>query len=57
MDEKTNSTALALLLLAKMIAKAGNVKLSKDDKMAFAQIAHIAGNNLPAFAELLEGIK
>ena len=57
MDEKTNSTALALLLLAKMIAKSGNVKLSKDDKMAFAQIAHIAGNNLPAFNELLEGIK
>lgn len=57
MDEKTNSTALALLLLAKMIAKSGNVKLSKNDKMAFGQIAHIAGNNLPAFAELLEGIK
>lgn len=57
MDEKTNSTALALLLLAKMIAKSGNVKLSKNDKMAFAQIANIAGNTLPVFAELLEGIK
>lgn len=52
-EEKTNATALAILLLAKMIAKAGKVKLTKDEKFAFAQIAHTAGSNLPAFSSLI----
>lgn len=54
MDNKeNNSTALAILLLAKMVAKAGKVKLTKSDKFAFAQIANSAGWNLPAFNVLL----
>lgn len=51
--EKDNTTALAILLLAKMIAKAHKVKLTKQDRFAFAQIASSAGYNLPAFADLI----
>lgn len=53
MEKQTNATALAILLLTKMVAKAGKVKLTKSDKFAFAQIASIAGNNLPAFGDLI----
>lgn len=53
MEKQTNVTALAILLLAKMVAKAGKVKLTKSDKFAFAQIANNAGNNLPAFGDLI----
>jgi len=54
MDSKENSsTAMAILLLAKMVAKAGKVKLTKSDRFAFAQIAASAGWNLPAFIDLL----
>lgn len=50
----TNATALAILLLAKMIAKSNNIKLTKDEKLAFVQIASNAGSNLQAFARMLD---
>lgn len=53
-ENKTNATALAILLLAKVFAKANKVSLTKDEKFAFAQIAASAGNNLPVFARMIE---
>ena len=53
-EEKTNATALAILLLAKVIAKANKVTLTRPEKFAFAQIAASAGNNLPVFAKMIE---
>jgi len=52
--KKTNvdTTALALLLLAKVIARSSKVKLTKKEKYAFAQIASMTGNILPAFGEM-----
>jgi len=55
MEKEVNTTALAILLLAKMIAKAHKVKLTKSDKLAFSQIASSAGNNLPSFGDLING--
>lgn len=57
MEKETNTTALAILLLAKMIAKSGKIKLTKSERFAFSQIAHSAGNNLPAFGDLITGIE
>lgn len=57
MEKETNTTALAILLLAKMVAKSGKVKLTKSEKFAFSQIASIAGINLPAFSDLITGIE
>lgn len=54
MEKGTNSTALAILLLAKMIAKTGKVKLTKNEKFAFAQIASSAGALLPVFSKMIE---
>lgn len=57
MEKETNTTALAILLLAKMVAKSGKVKLTKSEKFAFSQIAHSAGNNIPAFSDLITRIE
>ena len=57
MERETNTTALAILLLAKMIVKSGKVKLTKSERFAFSQIAHSAGSNLPAFQDLISGVE
>lgn len=57
MEKETNATALAILLLAKMVAKSGKVKLTKAERFAFSQIAHTAGNNIPAFSDLINGVE
>ena len=52
--KKTNidTTALALLLLAKVIARSSKIRLTKKEKYAFAQIAGMTGNIIPAFGEM-----
>ena len=51
LENKIDRLTLAVLLLAKMVAKSKSVKLTKAEKLAFAQIA--PGDTLPVFGELL----
>ena len=47
-----DSTDLAILLLAKIIARSSRTKLTKKEKYAFAQIAGMTGNIITTFGEM-----
>ena len=49
--EKIDHLTMAVLLLAKMVAKTNNVKLTKNDKIAFSQISP---TGIPAFLSLID---
>ncbi len=53
-EQKIDRLTLAVLLLAKMVAKLNKIKLTKNEKLAFSQIAP-NGGSLSVFADMING--